>query len=286
MIVVLGLIGLFFSVFGLYMLQGGNISVIIHAAPIELATILGAGVAATAIGNSPKTLRALLVGIRKVFAGSGINRESYLEVIFAVAGIMKTLRTKGARALEADVNDPYSSELFTTYPRVLRDKQLLRLITDTINVLVNSPGGMSAKDLDLILETAINAVHREKKLPIMALDKLAGGLPALGIVACILGIVKTMAQIDAAPSVLGALIAAALVGTFLGVFLAYGIVEPFSVRLKHIVRQEMEQYRIVQQVIVGSASGMSLVFVIECARVSIEPSLQPSFDEIFDGLMR
>lgn len=261
-------------------------SVLIHAAPIEFATILGAGIAATAIGNSPKTLRALLVGVRKVFTGSGINRESYLEVIFAVAAIMKKIRLKGARSLEADVNDPSSSELFTAYPTVLGNKQLLRLITDTINVLVNSPGGMNAKDLDVILATGINAVHREKKLPIAALEKLAGGLPALGIVACILGIVKTMAQIDAPPSVLGALIAAALVGTFLGVFLAYGIVEPFSVRLKHIVTQEMEQYRIVQQIIVGSASGMSLVFVIECARVSIEPSLQPSFDEIFDGLMR
>jgi len=259
--------------------------VILHSAPAEFATILGAGIGATIIGNGKKTLIALLVGLRTVFTGSGVNRKTYLEVIFASAEIMKIMRLKGAKALEADVRDPHSSVLFNAYPNVLGNKQLLKLITDTVNVVVNTPGGLSAKDLDQILGTAINSVYLEKKQPIVALEKLAGGLPALGIVACILGI-KTMAQIDAAPMVLGSLIAGALVGTFLGVFLAYGIVEPFYVRLKQLLKQEIEQYRLVQRIFVSFSSGMPIVVIIESARVSLEPSMQPSFDEVFDGLLK
>lgn len=273
-------------VFGLYVLHGGSLEVILKAAPIELGIILGAGLGATIIGNDVRTLKGLALGFKRVFTGSTVGSGDYLDAIFLVAGLMKTLQKKGARALENDIENPTSSQIFVAYPSVLRDAQLLSLITSTLRLLIISSNNAKWHDVEHVMETAIGAVHKERLRPVVALEKLASGLPALGIVACILGIVKTMASIDSPPSVLGALIASALVGTFLGVFLAYGLVEPLSIRLKRIVNQEMELFHVVQQIIVGTIAGHSQPLIIEAARASIEPSLQPSFEDVFDGLLK
>lgn len=285
MLVGLGFVVLMGFVFGLYVLHGGSMEVILKAAPIELGIILGAGLGATIIGNDVATLKGLASGFRRVVTGSSVDRGDYLETIFLVAGLMKTLQKKGARALENDIENPMSSEVFVAYPGVLRNPQLLGLITNTLRLLIVSSGNAKWQDVESVMETAIAAVHKERLRPVIALEKLASGLPALGIVACILGIVKTMASIDSPPSVLGALIASALVGTFLGVFLAYGLVEPLSIRLKRIVNQEMELFHVVQQIVVGTMAGHSQPLIIEAARASIEPSLQPSFEDVFDGLL-
>ncbi len=286
MLVGLGLIILMGFVFGLYVLHGGSLEVILKAAPIELGIILGAGLGATIIGNDVRTLKGLALGFKRVFTGSTVGSGDYLDAIFLVAGLMKTLQKKGARALENDIENPTSSQIFVAYPSVLRDAQLLSLITSTLRLLIISSNNAKWHDVEHVMETAIGAVHKERLRPVVALEKLASGLPALGIVACILGIVKTMASIDSPPSVLGALIASALVGTFLGVFLAYGLVEPLSIRLKRIVNQEMELFHVVQQIIVGTIAGHSQPLIIEAARASIEPSLQPSFEDVFDGLLK
>lgn len=286
MLVGLGLIILMGFVFGLYVLHGGSLEVILKAAPIELGIILGAGLGATIIGNDVRTLKGLALGFKRVFTGSTVGSGDYLDAIFLVAGLMKTLQKKGARALENDIENPTSSQIFVAYPNVLRDAQLLSLITSTLRLLIISSNNAKWHDVEHVMETAIGAVHKERLRPVVALEKLASGLPALGIVACILGIVKTMASIDSPPSVLGALIASALVGTFLGVFLAYGLVEPLSIRLKRIVNQEMELFHVVQQIIVGTIAGHSQPLIIEAARASIEPSLQPSFEDVFDGLLK
>lgn len=286
MLVGLGLIILMGFVFGLYVLHGGSMEVILKAAPIELGIILGAGLGATIIGNDVRTLKGLASGFKRVVTGSTVGTGDYLDAIFLVAGLMKTLQKKGARALENDIENPTSSQIFVAYPSVLRDAQLLSLITSTLRLLIISSNNAKWHDVEHVMETAIGAVHKERLRPVVALEKLASGLPALGIVACILGIVKTMASIDSPPSVLGALIASALVGTFLGVFLAYGLVEPLSIRLKRIVNQEMELFHVVQQIIVGTIAGHSQPLIIEAARASIEPSLQPSFEDVFDGLLK
>jgi chemotaxis protein MotA len=286
MLVGLGLIILMGFVFGLYVLHGGSLEVILKAAPIELGIILGAGLGATIIGNDVRTLKGLALGFKRVVTGSTVGSGDYLDAIFLVAGLMKTLQKKGARALENDIENPTSSQIFVAYPSVLRDAQLLSLITSTLRLLIISSNNAKWHDVEHVMETAIGAVHKERLRPVVALEKLASGLPALGIVACILGIVKTMASIDSPPSVLGALIASALVGTFLGVFLAYGLVEPLSIRLKRIVNQEMELFHVVQQIIVGTIAGHSQPLIIEAARASIEPSLQPSFEDVFDGLLK
>jgi len=286
MLVGLGLIILMGFVFGLYVLHGGSLEVILKAAPIELGIILGAGLGATIIGNDVRTLKGLASGFKRVVTGSTVGSGDYLDAIFLVAGLMKTLQKKGARALENDIENPTSSQIFVAYPNVLRDAQLLSLITSTLRLLIISSNNAKWHDVEHVMETAIGAVHKERLRPVVALEKLASGLPALGIVACILGIVKTMASIDSPPSVLGALIASALVGTFLGVFLAYGLVEPLSIRLKRIVNQEMELFHVVQQIIVGTIAGHSQPLIIEAARASIEPSLQPSFEDVFDGLLK
>jgi len=273
-------------VFGLYVQHGGSLEVILKAAPIELVIILGAGLGATIIGNDVRTLKGLASGFKRVVTGSTVGSGDYLDAIFLVAGLMKTLQKKGARALENDIENPTSSQIFVAYPNVLRDAQLLSLITSTLRLLIISSNNAKWHDVEHVMETAIGAVHKERLRPVVALEKLASGLPALGIVACILGIVKTMASIDSPPSVLGALIASALVGTFLGVFLAYGLVEPLSIRLKRIVNQEMELFHVVQQIIVGTIAGHSQPLIIEAARASIEPSLQPSFEDVFDGLLK
>ena len=280
----IGLVLLFVCVFGVFVLHGGDLGPVIHAAPAELATILGAGIAAMLIGNDLETIKGVAGGFGKVFAGPKWKKQDFLDVIFLVSRLMKILRVDGPVALESHVESPESSAIFGEYPRILADHHVLHLITDTIRLMVISSGNLNAYAVEEVMDAAIKEHMNHAGHPAHALASLSGALPALGIVACVLGVVKTMGAIDQPPTVLGALIGSALVGTFLGVFLAYGIVEPMAGRLAAVVKEEGQIYHVVKQIIVASLHGHPQPLVIEAARVGISGHNQPSFGEVFDGL--
>jgi len=281
---VLGLLILFMCVFGVFFLQGGNVEVMLDALPAEMATILGAGVAAMIIGNRPETLRYVLLGVKRVFGQAKWQRQDYLDTIVLVSSLLRTLKTKGPKAIEEDIENPRASQIFRNYPNLLAEKPLIDMITDTIRMMVASTSGLNAYAVEDLMIARIKLVRSHDTHATHALDTLAGALPALGIVACVLGIVKTMASIDQPPAILGVLIGAALLGTFLGVFLAYGIVEPFAKRLAQISEEETQIYNVARQVIVATLHGHPQPLVIEAARVAMSLEMQPSFDEVFESL--
>jgi chemotaxis protein MotA len=284
MISAIGLVVLFVCVFGGYIMAGGSMAPIMKAAPIETFIIAGAAVAAMLIGNSMDIVKGAAGGLGKVFKGSKYKKDDYLNTIFVVSKIMKTLKSEGAVALEAHIENPEASAIFGEYPALLKDHDLLHLITDTVRLLVVSSSNLSAYAVEEVMEQSIKTHHHSALKPAEALTSMAGALPALGIVACVLGVVKTMAAIDQPPAILGALIGSALVGTFLGVFFAYGLIEPMAGRLKQIIEDEGEIYKVVKQIIIGTMHGHPMPLIIEAARVGISHHNQPSFAEVFDGL--
>lgn len=284
MLGIIGLVLLQVFVFGVYIVHGGSMGPIIAAAPFEIATILGAGIAAMMIGNDAGTLKGVAGGFGKIFGGPKWKKQDFLDVIFLVSRLMKILRVDGPVALEAHVESPESSAIFGEYPRIMADHHVLHLITDTVRLMVISSGNLNAYAVEEVMDAAIKEHMNHAGHPAHALASLAGALPALGIVACVLGVVKTMSSIDQPPVILGGLIGSALVGTFLGVLMAYGIAEPMANRLAAVVKEEGQIYHVIKQIIVATLHGHPQPLVIEAARVAISEHNQPSFGEVFDGL--
>jgi chemotaxis protein MotA len=280
----IGFVVLIAMVFGGFVITGGALGPVLHALPHEMLIIGGAALGALIIGNSMKELKALGSGFMKVVKGPRYKKQDYLDTIFLVSKLMKMLRTEGPIALEPHVEDPKSSALFAEYPRLLADDTLVHLITDTLRLVVVSSGTLDVHAVEEVMDNAIKTHHHEVQGPQTTLQGLADALPALGIVAAVLGVVKTMGSIDKPPSILGGMIGSALVGTFLGVLLAYGIVGPLATRLQQVIDADAAIYHVVKQIIIASLHGHPQPLVIEAARSGIAHHNQPNFGEVFDGL--
>ena len=270
MFAAIGIVVLLVMVFGGFIISGGSIGVILHALPIEMLVIGGAAVGATIAGNSGGEIKALFGGLGKVFKGPRYKKQDFLDVIFLVSKLMKMLRTDGPVAVEPHIEDPKNSAIFAEYPKLLKDDTLVHLICDTLRLVVVSSGTLDPRAVEDVMDNAIKTHQHHAIAPATNLQTLADALPALGIVAAVLGVVKTMASIDQPPEILGEMIGSALVGTFLGVLLAYGFVGPFANRAK--------------QIIIASLHGHPLPLVIEAARSGIAHSNQPAFADVFDGM--
>jgi chemotaxis protein MotA len=284
MISVLGLVVLIVMVFGGFALTGGSIGVVLHALPHEMLIIGGAAAGATLVATDLKGIKAMGVGLAAIIKGPRYKRADYSAAIFLTARLMKMFRNDGAVAVEPHIEDPASSSIFAEYPQFLKDPFFLHLLTDSIRLLVVSTGSLSPQAVDDVIESAIDSHHAAAMKPVESLQTMSDALPALGIVAAVLGVIKTMASIDKPPAILGGMIGSALVGTFLGVLLSYGIVGPCSARLKAVLDADAEIYLVIRRVIVGSLKGQPQPLVIEAARTAIGPANQPSFSEVFDGL--
>jgi chemotaxis protein MotA len=284
MVGIAGIVFLNVCVFGSFLVGGGSLAPFIHAAPIEGWCILGSGIGGMLIGNSMGTTKAVFAGIGRTFKGSKYHKDDYLNTIFCVSKVMKTLKSEGAVALEAHIEAPESSAIFSEYPKILHDHALLHLICDTVRLMVVSQGTLSPMAVEEVMDNAIKTHHHDELKASTAIGTLAGALPALGIVSCVMGVVKTMDAIDQPPAILGGLVGAALVGTFIGVFLAYGFFEPFAKRLEEIINDEAAMYGVVKQIIIGTMHGHPMPLILEGARVCISHHNQPSFAEVFDGL--
>ena len=279
---IIGIVLLFGMVFGSYILAGGKMEVILHSLPYELMAILGAGVAAFLIGNSVATIKSTLAGFGKVFAGNKWKKQDYKDLLSLLFQLTKTMKSKGVIALESHIEKPAESTIFQKYPKILKDHFATDFICDTLRMMT-----MNLEDphqIEDAMEKQLEKHHHEGLAGAHALQTMADGLPALGIVAAVLGVIKTMGSITEPPEVLGGMIGGALVGTFLGVFLAYGLVGPMAVRLKDIVDGDGAFYKIIQSVLVAHLHGNAAQISVEIGRGDIPSSAQPSFLEMEETL--
>ena len=281
---VIGIVVLILLVFGGFALTGGNLEPVLHALPHEMLIIGGAAVGSLIIGNSGSDLKALGGGLAKVFKGPAYKKQDYLDCILLVSTLMKMMRTDGPVAVEPHIEDPKSSPIFQQYPKLLKDDTLVHLICDTLRLVVVSSGTLDPHAVEDVMDNALKNHRHHALKPAEGLQGLADALPALGIVAAVLGVVKTMGSIDKPPAILGAMIGSALVGTFLGVLLAYGLVGPFAARAKTVIESDAAIYHTVKQLIIASLHGHPQPLVIEAARSGVDHHNQPSFAEVFDGM--
>lgn len=279
---IIGIVLLFAMVFGSYVLAGGKFGVIMHALPHEFMAIGGAGVAAFLISNSMPVIKGSLGGLGKTFAGPKWKKQDYKDLLSLLFQLTKTMKSKGVIALESHIEKPAESPIFQKYPKVLKDHFATDFICDTLRMMT-----MNLEDphqIEDAMEKQLEKHHHEALGPAHALQTLADGLPALGIVAAVLGIIKTMGSITEPPEILGGMIGGALVGTFLGVFLAYGLVGPFAARLNAIIDEEAAYYRIIRSVLVAHLHGNAAQISVEIGRGDIPSSAQPSFLEMEEAL--
>lgn len=286
MLAIVGILIVLAMVFGGYLISGGSMAVLAHALPLEMMIIGGSGLGATVISHGMGELKALKGGFVSVFKGPRHSRQNYLDTIFLVAKLMKMLKVDGPVALESHVEDPASSSVFQEYPQLMADKTLIHLICDTLRLVVVSSGTLDPMAVDDVMDQSIKTHHHEALQPATSLQNLADALPALGIVAAVLGVIKTMGAIDQPAAVLGGMIGSALVGTFLGVMLAYGFIGPFANRARGVAETDGLIYGVVKQIIVASLNGHPLPLVIEAARAGIPHDCQPGFAEVFDGMRK
>jgi chemotaxis protein MotA len=279
---IIGLVVLFGCVFGSYVISGGQFGVILHALPHEMMAIGGAGIAAFLISNSVTTIKATMGGFGKVFAGPRWKPQDYRDLLALLFSLTKTMKSKGVIALESHIEKPNESAIFGRYPKILKDHFAVDFICDTLRMMT-----MNLEDphqVEDAMEKQLEKHHHEAQMPSHALQSLADALPALGIVAAVLGVIKTMGSITEPPEVLGGMIGGALVGTFLGVFLAYGMVGPIATRLREVVDEEGSFYKIIQAVLVAHLHGNAAQISVEIGRGNVPSTAQPSFAELEESL--
>jgi chemotaxis protein MotA len=279
---IIGIVLLFAMVFGSYLISGGNMAVIIEAAPHELMAIGGAGVAAFLISNSMTTIKATGGGLSKVFSGAKWNPSDYRDLLSLLFQLTKTMKSKGVIALESHIEKPGESAIFSRYPKLMKDHFAIDFICDTLRMMT-----MNLEDphqVEQAMEHLLEKHHHEALKPAHALQNMADALPALGIVAAVLGVIKTMGAITEPPEVLGSMIGGALVGTFLGVFLAYGLVGPMAARMKDVIDEEASFYKIIQATLVAHLHGNAAQISVEIGRGEVPSLAQPSFTELEEAL--
>ena len=271
MLQIAGLVIVLLLVGGGLVITGGPATM--EALPFELALIGGAAFGTVLIGNSPDVAREAFVGFGRAFRGARWTRADYGDLFTLLGALMRNAKRGGFVAIEADIEKPEASAIFQAAPRILADDGARTLICDAFRLMALDLSDPARADQRM--EQAINAQLDRRLKAVGALNTLADALPALGIVAAVLGIIRTMGAIDQDPAILGAMIGAALLGTFLGVFLAYGLVGPIAARYGQIVEEEAGFLDTVRRVIRSYGEGLAPALALELARTAVPPRLQP-----------
>ena len=265
-------------IFGVYIVHGGNIAVILHALPFELITILGAAMGAFLANNQMKVIKSSIAGLGKCFKGSKYSKARYMELMTLMYDILQKARKEGLMSIENDVEDPHSSAVFQKYPVVANDHHIVEFITDYLRMMVS--GNLNAHEIESLMDSEIETHHQEEHAAVAAIGRLAGGLPAFGIVAAVLGVVNTMGSVGQAPAILGGMIASALVGTFLGILLAYGFVEPLGGLLEQKVEDAGKELQCIKTTLLASMQGYAPQVAVEFGRKVLYSGDRPTFAEL------
>jgi chemotaxis protein MotA len=278
----IGLVVILVCVFGSFLISGGNMGVILHALPHEMMAIAGAAIGAFMLGNSAPTIKKAWSGTMRVFKGPRWTENDYRDLLALMFSLLLVFRKGGAAKIENHLDAPQDSDIFSAYPRLLADQQLIDFLCDYLRMMTVSFD--DPHQLADAMEGDIERHHAEELLPQHAIQVMADGLPALGIVAAVLGVIKTMSSIDQPTDILGAMIGGALVGTFLGVLLSYCFVGPIASKLHQIVDADCKPYQIIKTAIIAHAQGVPPQVAIELARRMTPSSYAPSFSQLESSL--
>ncbi len=279
MFAIIGVIVVLGAVMGGYLMEHGQIGVLLQ--PAELLIIGGAGLGTLLIANPMSVLINILRGLISVLKGGKHSKTTYLETLRMMNDLFQQARKGGMVQLEEAVEDPHKSAVFTKYPRFLADHHAVDFVCDTLRMAIS--GGVTPFDLDQMMELDMDVHHHESSKPITALSTVADSLPGLGIVAAVLGVVITMGSLGGPPEELGHKVAAALVGTFLGILLCYGFLGPLASNLTKINDSDADYLRCLRQGVIAFVKGSAPALAIEFARRSIPGELRPSFKEVEDA---
>ena len=282
MLAIGGLLFLLVCVFGSYLLAGGSIGPLVHALPFEIVTIGGAAMGAFVMGNSVHAVKHMLGGFKKILSGAAFHKSDYVDLLSLLYYLVRLANTKGAMALEPHIEKPEESSAFQNFPKILANHQATAIICDYLRMV-----GMNADDphqIEDVMARELKKTLNEEMHGPHALQNMADALPALGIVAAVLGVIKTMSHIDQPPAILGQMIGSALVGTFLGVLLSYGVAGPFAVRLKGVVEEEAKFYEVIRAVLVAHLHGNAPQVSVETGRKMAPNEHMPSFFELEEVL--
>ena len=276
MLVLVGYVIVVASVFGGFALAGGHLGALLQ--PVELLMIGGGAFGAFVCGNSTKSVKATLGALPGLLKGSKYTKALYMELMALLYEILNKVRKEGLMSIERDIEAPKESALFSKYPKVASDHHLLEFMTDYLRLMVS--GNMNAFEIENLMDSEIETHHHEAELPATAIQKVADGLPAFGIVAAVMGVVHTMESVGLPPQELGILIAHALVGTFLGILLAYGIVGPLALLLEQRANESTKVLQCVKVTLLATLNGYAPAIAIEFGRKVLYSTERPGFAEL------
>jgi chemotaxis protein MotA len=273
MFTIIGILVVFGAVVAGYLMEHGNMLVLVQ--PAELIIIGGAGIGTILIANPVHILKKLTGGITGTFKGSSYTQERYMQTLKMMYELFMRARKDGLMALETDSDNPEQSAIFSKYPNFLKDHHALAFVCDSVRMA--SSGGIEPFDADQMIETDMEVHHHEAAQPVTALSTMADSLPGLGIVAAVLGVVITMGALGGPPEEIGHKVAAALVGTFLGILLCYGLIGPISQNMNKAAEDEHAYYQVLRVMIVAFMKGTAPSMAVEIGRRAIPGHVRPTF---------
>jgi len=282
LLVIIGYVIVCASVFGGFVMAGGHAAVLFQ--PIELIMIGGAAVGAFFVGNNSKSIKATMKALPTVFKGSQYTREMYMELMSLLFDVLSKVRKEGLMSIEGDIEAPEASPLFSKYPLVLADHHIVEFMADYLRLMVS--GNMDAFQIENLMDNEIETHHHEGAVPAHVVAKLGDGLPAFGIVAAVMGVVHTMESVGIPPAELGILIAKALVGTFLGILLAYGFVGPLASLLEQKLDESSKMFQCVKVTLLASLNGYAPALAVEFGRKVLYSTERPTFAELEEHIKK
>jgi len=279
--VIIGLVIAFASLIGGFAAMGGKVMVLWQ--PWEVLIICGVAIGAYIVANPMKTIADSVTATSDALRNAVPTKRDYLDILALLYGLMRELRSKGRNQVEPHIEDPNSSPIFQNFPKVLKNASLTTFVCDYFRLII--VGNARAHEIEALMDEEIHTIHRDQMKPYGAMTILAEALPAIGIVAAVLGVIKAMGAIDQSPQILGSLIGAALVGTFLGIFLSYALVSPVANKIKSVRESRLRPYIAVKQTLLAFMNGADPQIALEHGRKTISDSYRPTIDEVENETM-
>ena len=264
------------AIFGGYIAEGGHAGALFQ--PFELLMIGGGAFGAFFASTFPKSFKATLKALPTAMKGSIYSKEAYLELLSLLNELFTRMRQNGLMAIEGDVEEPQNSEIFKKYPHVLADHHVLEFITDYLRLMIG--GNLGVMEMENLMDVNLETHHREMEGPIHAMTRTADSMPAFGIVAAVMGVVHTMASVDQPPAVLGELVGAALVGTFLGILIGYAILAPIAARMEDRAQESTKMLECVKVALLATMNAYPPQVAVEFSRKVLYSNERPSFTEL------
>jgi chemotaxis protein MotA len=275
-LIVIGYLVVIVSVVGSFIALGGHMGALYQ--PFEFTLIAGAAAGAFLAGNSRKSLQLVKTAIPNALRGGRYGKDVYMELMSLMYVILNKARREGLMAIESHIEDPASSPIFTECPRIMKDQKLMEFITDYLRIMIS--GNMSSFEIETLMDEEIETFRHERQVPVQALQNVADAMPAFGIVAAVLGVIKALAAVDQPPAVLGDLISKAMVGTFLGILLAYGFVSPLASRVDRQTSEAVKILECIKTTLLASMNGYPPQLAVEFGRKVLFSGVRPSFAEL------